>query len=85
MNPGRVRELDRKGDAVVAMINAIPAGRTYDMAGHIDAKRAAASALRSLLAEMRNGLACGEPAKVLIRADRLGQAIFSTATARRRA
>lgn len=75
MNPSLVRDLARKGDAVVALIDAIPRGREFDMTGHLDAKRAAKTALRTLLAEMRNALPCGEPAKVLIRGEKLGRPV----------
>lgn len=81
MNPARMRELDREGEGILALIDAIPRGAVHDMTGHLDAKRAARTALRTFLARLRNELPCGEPAKAVF--GQSGKTIFPDATRRR--
>lgn len=62
MNPARVRDLNREGEAVLGAIEDIPVGHHTDLTGHLDAKRRAKTLLRTFLARLRNELPCGEPA-----------------------
>ncbi len=81
MNPARLRDLDRQGEAILVLIEAIPRGAVHDMTGHLDAKKAARTALRVFLARLRNELPCGEPAQSLF--GQSGKTIFPEATRRR--
>lgn len=80
MNPALLRELDAEGAAIVRLIGDIPRGREYDMAGHMDAKRAAMRRLERLMKRVREE--AGGP-RAVSPFGQSGKVIFPVATRRR--